>query len=99
MTNLTQLTEDSYASAFRRFPNLTSDDLIQKIYEEVHELEDAYCMESAGGKLASTHCPELTDKEEEVADIIFACLAFARCENIDIQKALRVKNEFNKTRV
>lgn len=93
MTDLTKLAEDSYTSAFRRFPNSDSGNVIQKIHEEIHELEDAYLNEGL-----SVHCPELTEKEEEFADIIFACLVFAKCENIDIEKALRVKNEFNKTR-
>jgi NTP pyrophosphatase (non-canonical NTP hydrolase) len=98
MTNLKQLAEDSFNSAFRRFPNSSSDDVIQKIYEEVHELEDAYLEEADGGKLVSNHCPELSDKEEEVADVILSCLMFAKLENIDIEKALKIKNEFNKTR-
>jgi len=36
--------------------------------------------------------------EEELADVILACLTFAKCENIDIERALIIKNEFNKTR-
>ena len=94
MTDLNKLAEDSYNSAFRRNPNQYSWRAIEKIYEELHELEDAVLNEKE-----STHCPELTATEEEVADIIFACLVFTKCENIDIEKALRIKNEFNKIRV
>jgi len=98
MTDLNQLAEDSFASAFRRLPNFTTDKQIQKIYEEVHELEDAFLEEGLGLHHAPLHCPELTATEEEIADVILACLVFAKCENIDIEKALRIKNEFNKTR-
>lgn len=99
MINLKQLTEDSFSSAFRRFPNSTSDDVIQKIYEELSELEDAIVSNINGGMIdQSSHCPELTAVEEELADVILACLVFANLENIDIDKALRIKNEFNKTR-
>ena len=99
MTDLTQLAEDSFTSVFRRYPNSSSDDGIQKIYEEVHELEDAFLKEGSDRHHLSPHCPELTAVEEELADVILSCLVFARCENIDIEKALRIKNEFNKTRL
>jgi len=98
MTDLKQLSSDAFNSALRRLPyinvSFNPGNQIQKIFEEVEELEDAYLN---GG--ASAHCPELTSKEEEVADVIISCLVFAKIENIDIDKALRVKNEYNKTRV
>jgi NTP pyrophosphatase (non-canonical NTP hydrolase) len=98
MTDLNQLAEDSFASAFRRNPNGSDYENIQKIYVEVHELESAYLNEDEDNTSTSEHCPELTATEEELADVIFACLVFAKCENIDVEKALMVKNKFNKTR-
>jgi NTP pyrophosphatase (non-canonical NTP hydrolase) len=94
MINLNQLTEDSYNSASRRNPNLNYEEQLRQIFLEECELADAYISEPK----MSEHCPELMDIEEELADIILACLVFARGENIDIEKALRIKNEFNKTR-
>jgi NTP pyrophosphatase (non-canonical NTP hydrolase) len=94
MTDLKQLTEDSFASAMRRNPNPRLFSVLQKIHEEFCELEDVYL-----SVRMSAHCPELLAVEEELADIIFSCLVFARCENIDIEKALKVKNEFNITRL
>jgi NTP pyrophosphatase (non-canonical NTP hydrolase) len=98
MTDLKQLAEDSFKSSFRRYPNSSSDDVIQKIYSEIHELEDACLDEDIDRCHLSPHCPELTAVEEELADVLLACLVFAKCENIDVEKALRIKNEFNKTR-
>ena len=98
MIDLNQLTEDSFSSAFRRFPDFTPDKQIQKIYEEVHELEDGFLAEGTDRYYISIHCQELTAVEEEVADVIISCLVFAKCKNIDIEKALKVKNEFNITR-
>ena len=93
-----QLTEDSFASAIRRLPDLTSFQQIQKIYEEINELKDAYIVDAHIGHYVSIHCRKLTAVEEELADVILSCLVFAKCENIDIEKALKIKNEFNKTR-
>jgi len=42
MIDLNQLKEECFKSAFRRFPNSSSADVIEKMYEEVFELEDAY---------------------------------------------------------
>ena len=98
MTDLNQLAEDSFASAFRRFPNLSSIGLIRKMYEEINELDQAFTEDLMCCPRASEHCPELTAVEEELADVILACLVFAKCENIDVDGALRIKNEFNKTR-
>ena len=93
MIDLNQLKEECFKSAFRRFPNSISADVIEKMYEEVFELEDAYISNDI-----SVHCSELMAVEEELADVILACLTFAKCENIDIERALIIKNEFNKTR-
>ena len=93
MIDLNQLKEECFKSAFRRFPNSSSADVIKKMYEEVFELEDAYISNDI-----SVHCSELMAVEEELADVILACLTFAKCENIDIERALIIKNEFNKTR-
>ena len=94
MTDINQLTEDSYNSALRRNPNLNYEEQLRQIFLEECELADAYI----GEPKMSEHCPELTAIEEEVADIIFSCLVLVKIENIDIEKALRIKNEFNKTR-
>lgn len=99
LTDLKQLQEDSFASAMRRFPNSTCQDVLDKLKEEVLELQESIVTENESStKIQSPHCPELTTVEEEWADVLFALLVFAKLENIDIDKALRIKNEFNKTR-
>lgn len=99
MTDLKQLQEDSCASAFRRFPNTASNGVAQKIFEECEELQAAFLAEWNCNHYLSPHCPSLTAVEEEWADVLFALLVFAKLENIDIEKALRIKNEFNKVRL
>ena len=104
MINLKQLQEDSFASSVRRSTILNSDRQIQQMYKEMHELEDAYLETDVDefnlpwAPYVAPNCPELTAVEEEWADVLFALLVFAKLENIDIEKALRIKNEFNKTR-
>lgn len=97
-TDLKQLQEDSFASAMRRYPEISPEGAIKKMYEEMEELDDAWQDEADGGRHLSPHCPELTAKAEEWADVLFALLVFAKLENIDIDKCLRIKNEFNKVR-
>jgi len=98
MTDLKQLAEDSFKSTLRRIGIFTKEYQLCKIIEEIKELESAVSDSEFNKSYLSRHCKELTRTAEELADVILACLVFAERENIDIEKALRIKNEFNKIR-
>jgi NTP pyrophosphatase (non-canonical NTP hydrolase) len=70
------------------------------LHDEISELHEAW----RNNKLhepcdkASKMCYALTCIEEEFADIIIRALDNCRKLNIDIQKAIEIKHEYNKTR-
>jgi len=48
--------------------------------------------------IKSSHCPEITEEEEETADVILVMLSYAASRKFDIEKILKIKHEFNLTR-
>lgn len=43
-------------------------------------------------------CPELTNQDEELADIVIRCLDFAEMYGIDLGRAVRIKMRYNRGR-
>lgn len=84
-----KLIEDNYKSIVKRgliTPNTTKKQFIDKIYEEVNELECEYLNKFG-----------FVD-EFELADIILTCLNMAKHYNIDIEKVLKEKIKINENR-
>ena len=78
--------ENNYNSTVFRgliTPNTTPTDFINKLHEEVKELEDAFCKGST------------KETQEELADVILVCLNFARHYSIDIENELKLKIKKN----
>lgn len=73
-------------------------------HDEVSELHDAwrqgnlnkFCDKAQA--MADARLPQLTCKEEELADIIIRALDAAGKMGVDIARAVYIKHEFNKTR-
>ena len=85
------LIERNYQSIVKRglITNKTKcDEFIDKIYEEVHELN----MYANGGQTT------FGIDELELADIILVCLNMAKHFNIDIEKVLNEKIKINEQR-
>ena len=87
---LNKLAEDSLKNVKRRTGKyeITPNDFVQKAYEEILEWQKA-------DNHKSTHCPELTEDEEETADVIMVMLSYSASMGYDIEKILKVKHEFN----
>jgi len=83
-------------------PNLGN--YISNLHSEVSELWEAYRGNKLFEKCDKAHLMEengieqLNNAEEEIADIIIRVLDTAKVLNIDIDKAVKAKSEFNKTR-
>lgn len=87
--NLNNLAKESLENVKRRSGHVPSIDQFEgKINEEVREWTQA-----TGNK--SKHCHELTEDEEETADVIFVMLTYSASMGYDIEKILKVKHEFN----
>lgn len=78
--------EPEYNKAHRFGPAHVCNNLAHRIREEVQEL------------IVTTYYANLKGFVEELADIIILCLSVAGHLGIDIDKAVRDKVEFNKTR-
>jgi NTP pyrophosphatase (non-canonical NTP hydrolase) len=46
----------------------------------------------------SEHCPELSAEEEELADIVIRVLDYCGHQEIDIERAIQIKHQYNQTR-
>ena len=80
--------EENYKSIVKRGlinGTTTKLDFLNKIYEEVNELEECFL---------DLHF----DINEELADVILVCLNIAKHYNIDIENELLTKIEINKNR-
>ena len=66
-------------------PYTTENDFLDKIREELSELEEAVLF-------------DLPNKNYEIADIILTCMNYAKHQGIDIEKVLWEKVEYNKKR-
>lgn len=64
------------------------------IHSEISEFVEAV----RHGKKKSDHVPDITLEEEELADAIIRILDLAGYLKIDLDKAVRLKMEFNKSR-
>lgn len=45
-----------------------------------------------------SHCPELTGIQAELADVVIRCMDLAQMLEIDLAKAIVIKNNYNVTR-
>ena len=48
--------------------------------------------------IASTHLPQYTEAQEELADIIIACFTELHRRGVDVEKIITDKIKFNETR-
>ena len=72
--------------------NDTHDDVFFGILEELREFREA--SESA----PSVHVPELTEAEEELVDVYICCLTELHRRVPDVERAVKLKLNYNKTR-
>lgn len=67
------------------------------LMEEVVELTDEVEKEEKSGFRVSDHIP-FTALEEEIADVMLVCMTTLHAMNVNIEKLLKTKIEFNETR-
>ena len=78
--------------------------LIANLHGEVSELWESWRCDSLhqpcnkAEKMKEHGLPELTCAEEEIADILIRCLDTAASMNVDVERAVRGKLLFNRTR-
>jgi NTP pyrophosphatase (non-canonical NTP hydrolase) len=107
--DLNQLKEQSYEIA-KSVGFHSSNELIilgnyiSNLHAEISELWEAYRKQELNSpcdkaeKMKAANLEVLTCAEKEIADILIRTLDMAAALNIDVEKAVRIKSEFNKTR-
>jgi NTP pyrophosphatase (non-canonical NTP hydrolase) len=93
---INKLAEQAFNNAIIRgktSKDTTHDDTFFGILEELREFRVA----SEFGK--SKHLPEYTEAQEELADVLICCLTELHKRGTDVEKIIKDKVEFNKTRV
>ena len=97
--NLEQLLKDNYTSTVARgliTPSTSAYEFIEKLKEEVGELEEALVNIDKAKIVKSEHFAQFN---EELADVILVALNAAKHFDIDILKELENKVKINKKRI
>lgn len=93
---INKLAEQAFNNAIIRGKtnkDTTHDETFFGILEELREFRVA----SEFGK--SKHLPEYTEAQEELTDVLICCLTELHRRGVDVEKIIKDKVEFNKTRV
>lgn len=96
MSEINKLAQTAFNTAIIRgktSKDLSHDDTFFGILEELREFRVA----SEFGK--SKHLPLYTEAQEELADVLICCLTELHRRGVDVEKIIKDKIEFNKTRV
>lgn len=99
MKNLNDIATETYNTAIKRGKFVPSDDVSQR-HRYTHDgiLDELKEYAIASEERKSVHIPEYSEAEEELIDIMICCLTALRERNVDVDKILKDKVEFNKTR-
>ena len=96
MSEINDLARQAFNTAIIRgktSKDLSHNDTFFGILEELREFRVA----SEFGK--SKHLPQYTKAQEELADVLICCLTELHRRGVDVERIIKDKVEFNKTRV
>lgn len=96
MENINQLAQTAFNNAIIRGKtqkDLSHNDSFWGILEELKEFREASEVEP------SEHLPEYTQAQEELTDVLICCLTELHHRGVDVERIIKEKIEFNKTRV
>ena len=96
MSEINKLAQTAFNTAIIRgktSKDLSHDDTFFGFLEELREFREASEVEK------SEHLPEYTQAQEELADVLICCLTELHMRGVDVERIIKDKVEFNKTRV
>lgn len=73
--------------------DLSHNDTFWSILEELKEFREASEVDK------SEHLPEYTQAQEELTDVLICCLTELHHREVDVERIIKAKIEYNKTRV
>lgn len=97
---MNQIAKTTYITAVER-GKITETNYRSTQHEEAHNslLEEIKEFSWASEVRVSNHLPGYTEAQEELADILITCLTELHRRGVDVEKIIKEKVEFNKTRV
>lgn len=96
MIEINQLAQTAFNTAIIRgktAKDINHLDTFFGIFSELKEFRDASEIEK------SEHLQEYTQAQEELADVLICCLTELHRRGVDVERIIKEKIEFNKTRV
>jgi NTP pyrophosphatase (non-canonical NTP hydrolase) len=93
---INQLAQTAFDTAIIRgktSKDTTHDETFFGILEELREFREASEVKK------SEHLPEYTEAQEELTDILISCLTELHRRGVDVERIIKDKIEYNKTRI
>lgn len=96
VTRINELAKQAHETAVKR--GKTSEDAshLDTFFSILSELKE---FREAGETKKSEHLPEYTETQEELTDVLICCLTELHRRGVDVERIIKAKIEFNKTRV
>lgn len=95
ITRINDLAKQAYNNAIIRgktSKDISHDDTFFGVLEELKEFREASEIDP------SEHLPEYTEAQEELTDVLICCLTELHRRGVDVERIIKEKIEFNKTR-
>lgn len=96
ITRINDLAQTAFDTAIIRGKTEKDADHLDTFFGILSELKE---FREASEIEPSEHLPEYTEAQEELADVLICCLTELHRRGVDVERIIKEKIEFNKTRV
>ena len=96
MENINQLAQTAFDTAIIRRKTAQDMNHLDTFFGILSELKE---FREASEVDPSEHLPEYTEAQEELTDVLICCLTELHRRGVDVERIIKDKIEFNKTRV
>lgn len=96
MENINQLAQTAFNTAIIRGKTEKDAGHLDTFFDILSELKE---FREASEIEKSEHLPEYTQAQEELTDVLICCLTELHRRGVDVERIIKEKIEFNKTRV
>lgn len=93
---INELAQTAFNTAIIRGKTARDMNHLDTFFSILSELKE---FRAAGETKKSEHLPEYTEAQEELTDVLICCLTELHRRGVDVERIIKEKIEFNKTRV
>lgn len=93
---INELAKQAHETAVKRGKTSEDTSHLDTFFSILSELKE---FREAGETKKSEHLPEYTETQEELTDVLICCLTELHRRGVDVERIIKEKIEFNKTRV